>query len=51
LSCRAALGVPGAALRFALWAADMVAGGWILPDSHIYALGFYVDTLAFAFRV
>ncbi len=45
------IGSPGLALAFAAWLANMVAARWILPDSYVYGLGFYLNTLAFAFMV
>ena len=45
------IGSPGLVLAFALWVTNMVAARWILPDSYAYGLGFYLNTLAFAFMV
>ncbi len=33
------------------WIANMVAAGWILPDSYVYGASYYIGTLAFAFVV
>lgn len=32
---------------FIAWLANMVAGGWIFPDSYIFGIGYYVDTVLF----
>ena len=37
-----------AGCAFAVWIANMVAGGAVLPASHIFGLGYLVDTVCFA---
>ena len=37
-----------AGCAFAAWIANMAAGGMILPASHIFGLGYLVDTICFA---
>jgi peptidoglycan/LPS O-acetylase OafA/YrhL len=37
-----------AGCAFAAWLANMVAGGLVLPASHIFGLGYLVDTICFA---
>jgi peptidoglycan/LPS O-acetylase OafA/YrhL len=37
-----------AGCAFAVWIANMVAGGAVLPESHIFGLGYLVDTICFA---
>jgi peptidoglycan/LPS O-acetylase OafA/YrhL len=37
-----------AGCAFAAWLANMVAGGLVFPASHIFGLGYLVDTLCFA---
>ena len=36
------------ACAFAAWIANMVAGGAMLPASHIFGLGYLIDTICFA---
>jgi peptidoglycan/LPS O-acetylase OafA/YrhL len=43
-----AIGAPGLVLAFALWAVNMTAARWILPESYVYGLGFYLNTVTFA---
>ncbi len=39
---------PGAAVAaFAIWCVNMMAGGWIFPDSYIFGLGYYVGVVLF----
>ncbi len=33
---------------FAAWCANMMAGGWIFPNSYIFGLGYYVGLVLFA---
>jgi len=35
-------------MALAAWGANMAAGGWIFPDSYVFGVGYYVDTLLFA---
>lgn len=35
------------AAAFVAWLANMVAGGWIFPDSYVFGIGYYVDTVLF----
>lgn len=44
-------GPRAAAIAFAAWIANMIAGGLVLPASHIFGLGYVVDTLCFAVLV
>jgi len=37
-----------AALAFALWLANMVLAGWLLPESYVYGAGYYLNDLVFA---
>jgi len=37
-----------AACAFAAWIANMVAGGAVLPASHIFGAGYLIDTICFA---
>jgi peptidoglycan/LPS O-acetylase OafA/YrhL len=37
-----------AGCAFAIWIANMVAGGAVLPASHIFAVGYLIDTVCFA---
>jgi peptidoglycan/LPS O-acetylase OafA/YrhL len=46
-----AIGVPALLLAFAVWAANMVAARWILPDPYVHGVGFYLNTVSFAFIV
>jgi peptidoglycan/LPS O-acetylase OafA/YrhL len=46
-----AIGLRGALLAFAVWALNMTAAWWILPDSYAYGVGYYLNTLAFALMV
>jgi peptidoglycan/LPS O-acetylase OafA/YrhL len=34
-------------MAFAAWCANMAAGGWLLPDSYIFGLGYYVGIALF----
>jgi peptidoglycan/LPS O-acetylase OafA/YrhL len=34
-------------VAFAVWCANMVAGGWIFPDSYVFGTGFYVGIVLF----
>src|SRR5262249_5427537 len=36
------------ALAFALWLANMVLAGWLLPESYVYGTGYYLNSLVFA---
>lgn len=38
-------------VALALWVANMVAAGSILPDTYVYGASYYIGTLAFAFVV
>jgi peptidoglycan/LPS O-acetylase OafA/YrhL len=40
-----------AAVAFAAWVANMVAAGWLFPESYINGASYYIGTLAFAFVV
>jgi peptidoglycan/LPS O-acetylase OafA/YrhL len=37
-----------AAVAFPLWLGNMLAGGWLFPDSYIFGIGYYLDTILFA---
>jgi peptidoglycan/LPS O-acetylase OafA/YrhL len=37
-----------AALAFALWVANLVLAGWLLPESYVYGAGYYLNGVAFA---
>ena len=37
-----------AALAFALWFANLVLAGWVLPESYVYGAGYYLNGVAFA---
>jgi len=36
-----------AAVAFAVWAANLVAGGWVFPDSYVFGIGYYVGIVLF----
>jgi peptidoglycan/LPS O-acetylase OafA/YrhL len=38
-------------VALAIWVANMMAAGSILPDSYVFGAGYYIGTLAFAFVV
>ncbi len=40
-----------AAMAFVAWLANMLAGGWLFPDSYIFGLGYYLDTILFTIVV
>jgi len=40
-----------AAGAFAAWLANMLAGGALLPPSHVFGIGYFLDTLCFAIVV
>jgi peptidoglycan/LPS O-acetylase OafA/YrhL len=39
---------PAAGCAFAAWIGNMIAGGTVLPASHIFGLGYLIDTICFA---
>ena len=34
-------------VAFAVWCANMLAGGWIFPDSYVFGIGYYVGIVLF----
>jgi peptidoglycan/LPS O-acetylase OafA/YrhL len=36
------------ALAFALWLANMLLAGWLLPESYVYGVGYYLNGVVFA---
>jgi peptidoglycan/LPS O-acetylase OafA/YrhL len=39
------------AVALVAWIANMVAAGWLLPESYVFGSSYYIGTLAFAFVV
>src|SRR5262249_30151949 len=42
---------PTTALACALWLANVVLAGWLLPESYVYGVGYYLNDVVIAFVV